>query len=158
MKSSPTRSRSPMRSVLNRFTSSVKKPQVITKRSVSEGSAPVAVTAIIKKIKNFDGEPKQKIITMELMSANSKKLNTTLAQGERVSFSNRRCRLLFDPEASGHLRVQVLKAATFSVVSSTPGCLKILVADDQEDPDSMQSFLYKEAQVGFHFNAEFLVE
>lgn len=74
-------------------------------------------------------------------------------QGETVLFSNKRCRLEYDAQASGHLRVAMLPPGGFEVVSvnRSTGTIKIVV-ENNPNPDSMEAFLYREATVGSNFD------
>ena len=122
----------------------------------SQEEKDVAVTASITKIKTID-EGMKKVITLKLGKKDAAGLFIA-GEGEMISFSNKRCRLIYDPEASGELRVALLPAGTFQVASSNPsaGTLKVIIErGENNNDDTMRAFLFQEAKVGSSFTLSY---
>ena len=155
-KSRRTRSLSPLRAAFQAMAKPTKSTS--TPRTVSPSKSPssppttttTSVTGVITKIKAKETGKTgsiHKVISLKLTSK-----EFWAVEGQELRVSNRRCRLQYDPEASGHMRVVMIPAGTFEVVSANPntGTIKIVV-EDCDNLDSMQAYLYREAMVGSHF-------
>lgn len=158
-KKSRTRSRSPMRVAMNAMKASTTRtmspPRAVSPSTPTQGLVPTSVTAVIRKIKTLDhsNTNTNKVITLKVTCKEfCKRIQRIQGQKELV-LSNRRCRLEYDPQVSGHMRVCVTPSGTFQVVSVnvSSGTIKIAVSNDFNDADSMRSFLYREAVVGSNF-------
>ena len=158
-----SRSRSPLRAAYDAIRNSTTKSP--TRRNISPGprarsqeQQDVAVTASITKMKTVEDEgTNKKVITLKLGTKDAAGIFNA-EEGTMVSFSNKRCRLVYDPEASGDLRVALLPAGTFQVASSNPsaGTLKVIIEKGEaNDDDTMQAFLFQEAKVGSSFTLSY---
>ena len=110
-----------------------------------------SATASITKIKTTE-EGNRKVITLKIRRKDFAFVSPD-GEAKLVSFSNKRCRLTYDPESSGELRVALVPAGTFQVISSNPssGTLKVIIERGEIDDNTMQTFLFQEAKVGSSF-------
>lgn len=157
LKGPSSRPRSPLRAAYDVIRSSMvtsptsRRLSPMRRLQTEKGKDAGPVTASITKIKTIE-EGNKRVITLQLGRKDFACV-TGGGEGKMVSFSNKRCRLVYDPEASGELRVSLTPAGVFQVASSNPsaGTLKVVIEKCKNNDDRMQTFLFQEAKVGSSF-------